>query len=587
MASLLSVNVGLPKDVGVARAAPCTPASGSGRSTGRGWCAGSTSTATGRATSTGTAASSARCSSTRSSPTGTGRSTSAGTTSSSAQFGENFTVDGLGDDEVCIGDRYRIGEAEFEVTQPRVTCFRVGMRLGEPRMPALLVAHHRPGFYLRVIAEGPRPGRRRDRAHPGRPARAQRRRRSTRCSTCPARDIERLRAAVDIPALSPGWQQSFRELLDGSRARHRGRRAAPSAGAGAGPASAGCASPSSCRRPRRVTSVYLTADDGTLPPALAGQYLTLRAAGAGDPAPVRSYSLSSSPGADTLPDQRQARTARRRQHLRARPRCGPATGSTSPRRAASSCSTDGDRPGAARLRRHRRHARAGHAAPARRAASSTREVWWIHTTRRRRPSTPSPTRRTGCCDVPPERARAASSTPAADAEHRRRAGLRGRSRSPRSPVSTCRRTPPRTSAGRPGSWTTSRPRSPTSASRRTASTPSCSARCRRSTPGVIDTDRPAPHQPPGPPGHRAAGHLRPQRASPSRWSDRDPRHLLELAEACDVPTRWSCRTGVCHTCVTPLLSGAVDYAPDPLEPPGPDEVLLCCAQPDSDVVLDL
>ena len=75
------------------------------------------------------------------------------------QFGENFTVDGLADDEVCIGDRYRIGEAEFEVTQPRVTCFRVGMRLGEPQLPALLVAHHRPGFYLRVITEGRGPGR--------------------------------------------------------------------------------------------------------------------------------------------------------------------------------------------------------------------------------------------------------------------------------------------------------------------------------------------------------------------------------------------------------------------------------------------
>ena len=46
------------------------------------------------------------------------------------QFGENLTVDGLTDDEVCIGDRYRIGEAEFEVTQPRVTCYRVGLRLG-------------------------------------------------------------------------------------------------------------------------------------------------------------------------------------------------------------------------------------------------------------------------------------------------------------------------------------------------------------------------------------------------------------------------------------------------------------------------
>ena len=70
------------------------------------------------------------------------------------QFGENFTVDGLSDDTVCIGDRYRIGTALFEVTQPRVTCYRVGIRMDEPRMPALLVAHHRPGFYLRVLEEG-------------------------------------------------------------------------------------------------------------------------------------------------------------------------------------------------------------------------------------------------------------------------------------------------------------------------------------------------------------------------------------------------------------------------------------------------
>jgi MOSC domain-containing protein YiiM len=69
-------------------------------------------------------------------------------------FGENFTVSGLADRDVCIGDRYRIGEAEFEVTQPRVTCFRVGMRLGVPEMPNLLVSQHRPGFYFRVISEG-------------------------------------------------------------------------------------------------------------------------------------------------------------------------------------------------------------------------------------------------------------------------------------------------------------------------------------------------------------------------------------------------------------------------------------------------
>src|SRR5260370_15266038 len=70
------------------------------------------------------------------------------------QFGENFTVEGLPDDAVCIGDRYQIGGALFEVTQPRVTCYRVGIRMNEPRMPALLTSSGRPGFYFRVLQEG-------------------------------------------------------------------------------------------------------------------------------------------------------------------------------------------------------------------------------------------------------------------------------------------------------------------------------------------------------------------------------------------------------------------------------------------------
>src|SRR3974390_2440880 len=70
------------------------------------------------------------------------------------QFGENFTVEGLPDDAVCIGDRYRVGSALFEVTQPRVTCFRVGTRMNEPQMDALLVSHGKPGFYFRVLEEG-------------------------------------------------------------------------------------------------------------------------------------------------------------------------------------------------------------------------------------------------------------------------------------------------------------------------------------------------------------------------------------------------------------------------------------------------
>ena len=63
--------------------------------------------------------------------------------------------------------------------------------------------------------------------------------------------------------------------------------------------------------------------------------------------------------------------------------------------------------------------------------------------------------------------------------------------------------------------------------------------------------------------------------------------LLELAEACDVPVRWSCRTGVCHRCESGLVSGAVAYRPDPLELPAPGNVLICCSRPLGDVVIDL
>ena len=63
--------------------------------------------------------------------------------------------------------------------------------------------------------------------------------------------------------------------------------------------------------------------------------------------------------------------------------------------------------------------------------------------------------------------------------------------------------------------------------------------------------------------------------------------LLELAEACDVPVQWSCRTGVCHTCELALMSGAVDYSPDPVERPAPGNILICCSKPREGVVLDL
>jgi ferredoxin len=70
------------------------------------------------------------------------------------------------------------------------------------------------------------------------------------------------------------------------------------------------------------------------------------------------------------------------------------------------------------------------------------------------------------------------------------------------------------------------------------------------------------------------------------WSS-DCASLLELAEACDVPVRWSCRTDVCHTCETTLIAGNVDYSPDPVEPPADGSVLICSSQPRDDVALDL
>jgi MOSC domain-containing protein YiiM len=129
------------------------------------------------------------------------------------QFGENFTVEGLSDDEVCIGDRYRIGSAVFEVSQPRVTCYRVGIRLDDPRIPALLVAKGRPGFYLRVLQEGDvqagdeilQIG-----SGPERMTVAE----VDALLYLPGHPREQLIRARRIPALSPGWRASFDALLD-------------------------------------------------------------------------------------------------------------------------------------------------------------------------------------------------------------------------------------------------------------------------------------------------------------------------------------------------------------------------------------
>jgi MOSC domain-containing protein YiiM len=131
---------------------------------------------------------------------------------SCGQFGENFTVLGLADDQVCVGDRYQIGGAVFEVTQPRVTCFRVGIRMDDPQMPALLVSRHRPGFYFRVLTEGPvQPGQDIVKLSSGPEAMTVAE--LDALLYLPGHPRQQLLRALRIPALSPGWQASFRDIL--------------------------------------------------------------------------------------------------------------------------------------------------------------------------------------------------------------------------------------------------------------------------------------------------------------------------------------------------------------------------------------
>ena len=500
------------------------------------------------------------------------------------QFGENFTVNGLSDREVCIGDRYRIGDAEFEVTQPRVTCYRVGMRLGEPELPALLVAHHRPGFYLRVITEGlVEAGDEVVRTRVGRHA-------LTVADTdallyLPGRDVDRLRAAVDIPALSPGWQQSFHELLDSAETGPRAD--APVVNEPGWPGFRRLRVAELVAETSTVTSVYLTTEDGeALPQPRAGQYLTLRAIGAGDPPPVRSYSLSSSPEADAyrISVKREPHgivSAYLQSHLQpgsivevAAPR-GEFVLTDDPNPVLLISAGIGVTPVLAMLHQLS-------------SVETTRDVWWIHT------------------------ARDATQHPFADEAHRL---LQSLPRAHERTFYTTSHTPSEAEAppitpvitGRPTLAALAGLALPADATAYICGPAAFMTAMRDAlvelgiapdrlhtelfgarpaiNPGITDPRPIAPHQPPGPPG--TGPQITFARSGLTvRWSERH-RSLLELADSCDVATRWSCRTGVCHTCVTPVLSGDVSYDPNPLEMPGIDEALICCAQPTSDVVVDL
>ena len=221
------------------------------------------------------------------------------------QFGENFTVEGLADTEVCIGDHFRIGDALFEVTQPRVTCYRVGIRMNEPQMAALLVSHGRPGFYFRVLEEG-EVGAGDEivkvKVGPERVAVAE----INALLYLPGHPASGLERALRIPALSAGWRTSLEALLDRERKGNgNGITGNPRLGPPTGPPPAWRGFRSlrvshKLHESSNVTSLVLEPADGEpLTAALAGQFIVLRLRPRPDgSALLRSYSLSGAPSED-------------------------------------------------------------------------------------------------------------------------------------------------------------------------------------------------------------------------------------------------------------------------------------------------
>jgi ferredoxin-NADP reductase/MOSC domain-containing protein YiiM len=495
-------------------------------------------------------------------------------------FGENLTVDGLPDDEVCIGDRYRIGEAEFEVTQPRVTCYRVGLRLGEPQMAALLVSHHRPGFYMRVITEGPvRAGDQivKTRAGP---------RSLTVADTdallyLPNPDRARVRDATQIPALSSGWQQSFSDLLAGTAGGGLVAPASPGTPAWAGfrPLKVTTV----VRESRLVSSIFLESTDGTpLPAAKAGQYVTLRLPGAGEPAPVRSYSLSSAPGATTYrisvkhEDKGVASS-----YLTRSLQPGTILDAAAPRgefvldRGTGPVllisAGIGVTPVLSML-----HQLA--------ADNSTREVWWLHGARRPEEHDLAAEAQALLASLSRAHAHLFYSAATPTERHRMHAAAGRLSRDKLAALGI----PASANAYLcgPTSFMTDMQDALAALGIQSGRIHTELFGARSAVnPGLTGQARHRPHQPSGPPGTGPLVTF--ARSGISAPFNSAARSVLEFADSCDIPTRWSCRTGVCHTCITTLLSGQVSYSPDPLDAPADPEVLICCAQPSGDIVLDL
>jgi ferredoxin-NADP reductase/MOSC domain-containing protein YiiM len=501
------------------------------------------------------------------------------------QFGENFTVEGLTDNEVCIGDRYRIGGAEFEVTQPRVTCYRVGIRMNEPRMAALLVAHHRPGFYLRVLQEG-EVGAGDDVVKiadgPERISVAE----VDALLYLPGHSSEQLQRALRIPALSKGWQSSFQEMLQdlSSKTRAGNPGLAYEEQAPAWPGFRQMRVANIHKESDSVTSFILRPIDGQpLPGFQAGQFVVLRLHLDSDNPPVlRSYSLSDLPGADHFRiSVKSELNGIGSSFLCNRTREGDVLDVSAPRGSFSLRPSQspvvllsagvGATPVMSML-----HTLA--------AERSQREIWWIYGARNRLDHPFREESRSLLKQLSRGRGYIVYSRPGAidqvgadfDAPGHIDTTLLERIGVPQgSDFYLCGPTSFLENM-RDGlrNWGV------------------LAGKVHTEIFGSLDPNTPGmaqvvhtPHLPPGPPGSGPPVSFA-RSGITAAW---DPKFasLLELAEACDVPVRWSCRTGVCHTCMTGLIGGSVIYNPEPLERPAPGNVLVCCSQPNTGVTLDL
>jgi ferredoxin-NADP reductase/MOSC domain-containing protein YiiM/ferredoxin len=491
------------------------------------------------------------------------------------QFGENFTVEGLADDEVCIGDRYRIGAALFEVTQPRVTCYRVGIRMDNPAMPSLLVAHHRPGFYLRVLEEGPvQAGDTIVKVADG----------PERLTVAevdgllylPNKSRALLERVLKVPALSEGWKGSFRELL----AKANG--AAPAAPAWAGFRPLRVAEVR--RESATITSFRLvpTDDAPSTPSVQAGQYLTVRVQPDPDAPPLtRSYSLSD------LPGERGYRISVKRdgaasRYLHEHVEVGHLLDAAAPR--GSFVLRDGTRPvvlvsagvGATPVLAML-HALAGE--------HSTRPVWWVHGARSREEHAFGAEVDALLSGLGDGHRVVAYSQPGAgealgsdyDVSGRLDLAVLERAAVPKdADYYLCG---PEGFMHAISAALTARGVQPEH-----VATEAFGAVAVYASGLVKDGDRP-PHPPEGTPGTGPiVTFVKSNLAIP--WDDRYP-SLLDFAEACDVPVGFGCRHGVCHNCESGLVAGAVAYDTEPLEQPADGRVLVCCSRPASELALDL